>query len=359
MSLVLQILNHMNAPDYSYGSIMKWAHDASADGYDFCPRGGFDRPKSVDYLMNSVLNDKLLLPYVRTVDLPHGGTTEQPALYDLCFDFVPQLLTLRQNRDITIAKKLAIGIKDPFKPYTNPNGTLDEALSGSVYCEAYNQYITKPASQLFVPIIQWIDRNTIMGNERFSLKPYMFTPAIFKETFWRSIKAWSYHGFLPMKKKSKGDTELGNSIRNFHAELREVLAFYCNATAHLEGEVLPIGPTRKTMKVDIFRNQAFRPFSRCLHGCCSGIEVFSDRDVNCWDWERNINEIFQVVHVDRVDSFVLFFGRLVSADCKSRDKDLRVFFFSTMLCLEHPPPWWRMLFRTGRRGSSRSFRLGL
>ena len=56
--------------DYAYGSIMKWAHDTSADGYDFFPRGGFDRSKSVDYLTNSVLNDKLLLPYVRTVDLP-------------------------------------------------------------------------------------------------------------------------------------------------------------------------------------------------------------------------------------------------------------------------------------------------
>ena len=48
--------------------------------------------------MNSVLNGKLLLPYVRTVDLAHGGTTEQPATPDVvCFDFVPQLLTLLQN----------------------------------------------------------------------------------------------------------------------------------------------------------------------------------------------------------------------------------------------------------------------
>jgi hypothetical protein len=44
----------MNAPDYAYVSIMKWAHDASADGYDFRPRGGLDRTKSVDYLTNSV-----------------------------------------------------------------------------------------------------------------------------------------------------------------------------------------------------------------------------------------------------------------------------------------------------------------
>jgi hypothetical protein len=69
---LLKILDRMNAPDYAYVSILKWARDASADGYDFRPRGGFDRSKSVDYLTNSVLNGKLLLPYVRNVDLPHG-----------------------------------------------------------------------------------------------------------------------------------------------------------------------------------------------------------------------------------------------------------------------------------------------
>ena len=111
---LLQILDHMNAPDYAYGSIMKWAHDASANGYDFRPRVGFDRSKSVDYLTNSVLNGKLLLPYVRTVELPHGGTTEQPATSDVvCYDFVPQLLTLLQNRDIVIADNLAIDIWTP------------------------------------------------------------------------------------------------------------------------------------------------------------------------------------------------------------------------------------------------------
>ena len=54
-----------------------------------------------------------------------------------------------------IADSLAIDIKDPpLKPCSSPNGTLHETLSGSVYCEAYNRYIRKPSSQLFVPIIQ-------------------------------------------------------------------------------------------------------------------------------------------------------------------------------------------------------------
>ena len=85
----------------------------------------------------------------------------------------------------------------------------------------------------------------------------MFTPAICRETFWRSIKAWGYHGILLKKKKSKGHTEeLGNSIQNYHAALWEVLASYCNATAHLEGVVLPIGPMGK-MKVDIITGILF------------------------------------------------------------------------------------------------------
>ena len=65
-------------------------------------------------------------------------------MYVVCFDFVPQLLTLLQNRDIMIADNLAIDInKDPLKPSSSPNGTLDEALSGSVYREALQQFSRK------------------------------------------------------------------------------------------------------------------------------------------------------------------------------------------------------------------------
>jgi hypothetical protein len=62
--------------------------------------------------------------------------------------------------------------------------------------------ITNPERQLFVPIIQWIDRTTVTGNDRYSLTPYMFTLAIFKETFRHTIQAWGYHGFLPKSKDS-------------------------------------------------------------------------------------------------------------------------------------------------------------
>jgi hypothetical protein len=71
-----------------------------------------------------------------------------------------------------------------------------------VHRNAYADLITDPNSQFFVPIIQWIDRTTVTGNDQYSLKPYIFTPPIFKEKFRRTIQAWGYHGFLPRSKAS-------------------------------------------------------------------------------------------------------------------------------------------------------------
>jgi hypothetical protein len=88
------------------------------------------------------------------VDVDHG-----PPLDVICFDFFAQLLSLVQNPSITKAENLAIDINDPLKPYFELKGSnvLGEALSGSVYCKAYNQLINDPEKQLFVRIIQWID----------------------------------------------------------------------------------------------------------------------------------------------------------------------------------------------------------
>jgi hypothetical protein len=103
----------------------------------------------------------------------------------IVFDFVPQQLSLLQNRNIMMAKNLLIDINDPLRPYDSP--VIGKAIYGSVYKSAYKRFISSPSQQLFLPIIQWIDRTTVTGNERFSLKPYMFTPAIFKESFQRTI----------------------------------------------------------------------------------------------------------------------------------------------------------------------------
>ena len=61
-----------------------------SDGYSFkAVAGGVSRLKNVDSLINSVHNDRLVLPSVLTVNGPHPPDSDV-----ICFDFAPQLLSL-------------------------------------------------------------------------------------------------------------------------------------------------------------------------------------------------------------------------------------------------------------------------
>lgn len=245
---LLKILNDIHAPDYAFASILMWARNASADGYSFHPMGGQSRMANIDVLFQSVHNAQRLLPSVQTVAVLHGLPSDV-----ITFEFAPQLLNLLQNPSIMIADNLLIDLMDPLRRYESPDGRLGDALSGSVYRDAYTRMITDPTRQLFVPIIQWIDRTSISGDGRFSLKPYMFTPAIFKETFRRTIQAWGYHGFLPKVKLSSAQNrglKQGDNIRNYHDQLHAVLKSFITAGPLLTNVTLPIGPTGQ-MKVDI------------------------------------------------------------------------------------------------------------
>ena len=237
---LLKMLDDMNAPDYAFGFVLEWARAASASKYSFAPPGGLSRNRNIDVLFASLTNARQLLPSVVNVDVKHG-----PPVDVIVFDFVPQLLRLLQNPKIMTADNLLIDPMNPLLPYTSPNGILGEAISGSVYRDAYQRLITKPDRQLFVPIIQWIDRTSVTGNDRFSLKPYMFTPAIFKVEFRNTIEAWGYHGFLPKPSTSSAQNQTqtqGNNIRNYHMELYTVLLPFTSASPRLLNIKLPLGP---------------------------------------------------------------------------------------------------------------------
>jgi hypothetical protein len=112
-----------------------------------------------------------------------------------------------------------LDFQDPLNPYKSCNGLLGKSFSGSVHQKVYSRLITNPSCQLLVPIIQWIDHAS--RNDRYSLKPYMFTPSIFTELFWRTIQAWGYHGYLPKSKTStaQNQTQLHcDNIWNNHAQ---------------------------------------------------------------------------------------------------------------------------------------------
>ena len=245
---LLKILDDMNAPDYAFESILKWARSANAGNYSFYPDGGLSRLRNIDGLFSSMKNAKQLLPSVYTVACPHGSDCDV-----IAFDFVPQLLSLLQNRDLMTQSNLVIDMENPLARYESIDNVLGEALTGQVYRDAYDRLITDPSKQLFVPIIQWIDRTSVTGNDRFSLKPYMFTPAIFTESTRRTIQAWGYHGFLPKHKVSSAQNQVqrqGDNIRNYHAQLQAVLSTFTAAEPRLRSVQLPIGPTG-SMTVDV------------------------------------------------------------------------------------------------------------
>ena len=86
-----------------------------------------------------------------------------------CDGLYSQLLNLLQNKSIMTQENLLIDIQNPLEKYRSPNGVLADAISGSVYQTAYDRLIQNPERELFVPIIQWIDRTNVSGNDRFTL----------------------------------------------------------------------------------------------------------------------------------------------------------------------------------------------
>ncbi len=234
---LLKILDDMNAPDYAFEAIIKWSRGAHESFY---PQGELTRACNVNVLFLSMDNATKLLPAVRNVVVPHGLPC-----HVIVYDFVPQLLSFLQNPDIMIQANLLINVLKPLDKFDNPcDGKLGNVLSGSVYQQAYATFINNPEREEFVPIIQWIDCTHITGNACFSLKAYMFTPAIFTEPFRRTIQAWGYHGFLPKTKLSSAQNKnqhQGDNVRNYHAQLRAVLDTFRTVNERLLNVPLPIG----------------------------------------------------------------------------------------------------------------------
>ena len=245
---LLKLLNDINAPDYAFGQLLQWGCNAMSDGYRFNPPCGVNRNRNIAGLYDTLHNADKLRPRVQTVVCPPAEPSDV-----ITFDFAPQLLYLLQNPENMTTDNLILDPQHPLKRYDPPDGRLGEACSGTVYRSAYDRLITNPETQLFVPIIQWIDRTSITGNGRFSLKPYMFTPAIFTEAFRRTINAWGYHGFLPKTKVSSAQNTTqrqGDNIRRYHAQLAAVLESFQTAGPLLRNVQLPLGPTG-TISVDI------------------------------------------------------------------------------------------------------------
>ena len=104
-------------------------------------------------------------------------------------------------------------MQNSLQQYKSPNGNIGEALSGLVYQEAYSNYVKHPERELFVPITQWINCTSVTENDSFSLKPYIFTPAIFTGG---TTAFFPNHEHCPHRIKfNHKATTFGNTMLNF------------------------------------------------------------------------------------------------------------------------------------------------
>ena len=70
---LLKLLDDINAPDYAFTKILKWAHSAQAEGYSFHRANGeLSRMQNINVLFASLKNAKRLLPSVSTVEFQDG-----------------------------------------------------------------------------------------------------------------------------------------------------------------------------------------------------------------------------------------------------------------------------------------------
>ena len=97
---LLKVLEDINAPDFAFGKILTWAREAANDNYLFNPPGGLSKRRHVEQLFNSIENAKRLLPAV-CEDACHSTDI-------ICYDFVPQLLSILQNPDIMTEENLLV-----------------------------------------------------------------------------------------------------------------------------------------------------------------------------------------------------------------------------------------------------------
>jgi hypothetical protein len=147
ISEILKILEDAQCPDYMLQSLLEWAYNAKASGFDFNPRA-VTRRANINWMYRAMRNSHQRLPQMISV-----GLEDHNDLQDVvCFDFAPSLLSLLQDDKLMLPENLVVNLDDPTSMYTPINNEFGEAHTGERYRELYRELITSK-NQLLVPII--------------------------------------------------------------------------------------------------------------------------------------------------------------------------------------------------------------
>ena len=223
-SLML-LLDSMQCPDYAFEKVMEWARTSFQAGFDFNPQCT-SRLGNLKWMYGSIHNSTKMLPHLESIVLPDPSPCADK-LDVICYDFVPQLLSILQDKEMMTLDNLVLDPMNPLAMYKPSNGRLGEALSGSVYQQMYDEYVTDPSRQLLCPLICYTDATSVDANSRFAVEPFFFTPAILKHATRSRADAWRPFGYVQQLKSNlksdKRNLTPEAKARNYHAQISAML----------------------------------------------------------------------------------------------------------------------------------------
>jgi len=87
---------------------------------------------NLNWMYESIHNAEQMLPHLEPIDLPEP-LRDMTSMNVICYDFVPQLLSILQNKKMMAGHNLVLDPNNPLARYKPSDDRLGEALSGSVY----------------------------------------------------------------------------------------------------------------------------------------------------------------------------------------------------------------------------------
>jgi hypothetical protein len=138
---------------------LSWARTCFLAGFDFNPKckkcWG-----NVQWMFQSIHNSHQMLPFLKTIDLPEP-LPQADTLDVICYDFVPQILSMLQDKEMMSPDNLVLDPTNPLAKFVPQDGRLGEALSGSIYSKLYDLLVKDATRQLLIPLIFYTDGTQI------------------------------------------------------------------------------------------------------------------------------------------------------------------------------------------------------
>ena len=93
---LMYLLDEMECPDYGFKVIMDWARTCFEAGFDFNPKCK-TRSGNLKWMYDALHNAEQMLPHLENIKLPDPFPNVKTTNV-ICYDFVPQLLSILQNK---------------------------------------------------------------------------------------------------------------------------------------------------------------------------------------------------------------------------------------------------------------------